>query len=50
MGMELISAHKYNKDISTNQTILTEDQLNTSRGPWTPKMKKKKKKNPSVAK
>lgn len=43
--MELISAHKYNKDTSTNRTILTEDQLNTCRGPWTPKRKKKK--NPS---
>lgn len=41
-GMELISAHKYNKDTSTNRTILTEDQLNTCRGPWTPKRKKKK--------
>ena len=31
--VEFISPHK-----STNGTILTEHLLNTSRGPWTPKM------------
>ena len=35
--MEFTSSHKYIKNTSTNGTILTENLLNTNRGPWTPK-------------
>ena len=38
--MEFIFPHKSIKNTSTNGTILTEHQLNTSRGSWSPKSTK----------
>ena len=39
--IEFIFPHKCIRNTSTNATILTEHQLNTSRGPRTPKRTRK---------
>ena len=39
--LEFISPHKRIKNASTNGTILTEDLLNSNRGPQTPKRTRK---------